>query len=145
MVRLTDVFSKRKRSRIMSRIRSSGTRPERALRALLRALTDRRLRYNCGSLPGSPDVAIHSLRLAVFMEGCFWHGCPKHGRIPKSNVDFWRAKIARTKRRDARNRSELKGLGWTVWRVWEHDLLERELPRTRRNLRRRLRRLEGSL
>lgn len=126
----------------MSRIRSSGSRPELVLRGLVRQVSDgARLRYNHSGLPGSPDVAVPSLRLAVFMEGCFWHGCPRHGRIPKTNVAFWREKISRNIRRDRRNRAELRRLGWTVWRVWEHDLRPSRVRTTRRNLRRRLLRL----
>lgn len=129
----------------MSRIRSSNTRPEKVFRKLLREVTDRGVRYNLASLPGSPDVVVHSLKLAVFVEGCFWHSCPRHGRIPKSNVEFWEKKLSRNRARDRRNRAALRGLGWTVWRVWEHDLRKSEVSRTRGNVRRRLARLEASL
>lgn len=143
---MVDVFSKRKRSRIMSRIRSSGSKPERVLRDLVRrASGDAKLRYNYPGLPGSPDIVVFSMKLAIFMEGCFWHGCPRHGRIPKSNVKFWREKIARNKRRDRRNRAELRELGWTVWRIWEHDLRQDQLVRTGKNLRRRFRRLAARM
>jgi DNA mismatch endonuclease (patch repair protein) len=129
----------------MSRIRSSGSKPELVLRAVVRrASGGLSLRYNYSGLPGSPDIVVFSLKLAIFMEGCFWHGCPEHGRVPKSNVDFWRKKLARNKRRDRRNRALLRELGWTVWRVWEHDLKPDRLVRTGRNLRRRFRRLSGA-
>lgn len=75
----------------------------------------------------------------------FWHRCPKHGRIPKSNVKFWLEKIARNVRRDKRNRRDLAALGWTVWRVWEHDLRPGLSRRALHNLRRRFRRLEARL
>lgn len=140
---MADVFSKRKRSRIMSRIRSSGSRPERLLRRLVREASGRRIRLNDSGLPGSPDVVVPSLRLAIFMEGCFWHNCPRHGRIPKSNVKFWREKITRNVRRDRRNRKALASLGWTVWRIWEHDLRPELSRRALRNLRRRFRRFDG--
>lgn len=141
---MTDIFSKRKRSQIMSRIRSSGSKPEVVLRALVRRSSGGlSLRYNYSGLPGSPDVVVFSLGLAIFMEGCFWHGCPEHGRVPKSNVKFWEAKLSRNRRRDARNRRQLRELGWTVWRIWEHDLKPARLPSTGRNIRRRFRRLES--
>lgn len=129
----------------MSKIRSKNTRPEKVLKKMMREVTDRGLRYNLASLPGSPDIVVHSLRLAIFMEGCFWHSCPKHGRVPKSNVEFWEKKLARNRARDRRNRAALRELGWTVWRIWEHDLRKAGLVRTRRNIRRRLARLEARL
>jgi DNA mismatch endonuclease (patch repair protein) len=78
------------------------------------------------------------------MDGCYWHGCPVHGRIPKSNVAFWTGKIARNVARDAKVDAELRALGWVVWRVWEHDLRPARVSRTRKNLRRRLARLVSS-
>ena len=138
---MTDVFSKRKRSDIMSRIRSSGSRPEKVLRQLIREVSGRRLRLNLASLPGSPDVVVYSLRLAIFMHGCYWHSCPLHGRRPKSNVEFWTEKLEKNVRRDRRACSALRRAGWTVWILWEHELKDAALPRTRRNLVRRFRRL----
>jgi DNA mismatch endonuclease (patch repair protein) len=138
---VTDVFSKRKRSQIMSRIRSSGTKPERVCWSLVREVTGRSCRHNVASLPGSPDVVVRSLRLAVFMDGCYWHSCPLHGSKPKSNVAFWNDKLRKNVLRDRRTRRELRRLGWTVWVLWEHDLREKAVPRTRRNLRKRVRRL----
>lgn len=125
----------------MSRIRSSGSRPERVLRALIRDLTGARIRCNLRSLPGSPDVVVPSIRLAVMMDGCYWHGCPAHFRVPGTNRAFWEEKIRRNRSRDRRDTRELVRLGWTVWRIWEHDLRRSRLSRTRRNLRRRIRRL----
>jgi DNA mismatch endonuclease (patch repair protein) len=142
---VADVFSKRKRSQIMSRIRSSGSKPERVLRTLVREVTGRSLRYNLSTLPGSPDVVVHSMRLVLFMDGCLWHACPVHGRVPKSNVDFWKKKLEANVRRDRRTRSELRRAGWTVWAYWEHELRSKELPRTRRNMRRRILRLLSRL
>jgi DNA mismatch endonuclease (patch repair protein) len=142
---VTDVFSKRKRSKIMSRIRSSGTKPEVAFRKLVRELSGRRLRLNVPSLPGSPDVVVYSLRLALFIDGCFWHCCPLHGSKPKSNVAFWKDKLRKNVLRDRRTRRELRCLGWTVWVLWEHDLRPRAVVRTRRNLRKRFARLVARL
>lgn len=141
---MVDHLTKGQRSRLMSRIRSSGSRPERVLRALVREVSRRRIQLNVRSLPGSPDVVVRPLLLVVMMDGCYWHCCPVHGKIPKSNVAFWTAKIARNVARDVRVDAELRALGWTVWRIWEHDLRLSALPRTRRNLRRRMARLVSS-
>ena len=121
----------------MSKIRSEGTKPELRLRKLVRAASGRSLRYNVRELPGSPDVVVHSLRIAIFMEGCLWHKCPVHFRMPKSNVPFWEDKIRKNVRRDRKNRAALRLAGWTVWRIWEHDLRQKDVPRTLRNLRKR--------
>lgn len=125
----------------MSRIRSSGTKPEKVLRRLLRAVFGPLVRYNVRSLPGTPDVVVRSVKLAVFMDGCYWHGCPLHFRPPSTRSRFWIEKIRRNEARDHRTRSELRRSGWKVWVVWEHDLKPASLPRTSRNLRRRALRL----
>jgi DNA mismatch endonuclease (patch repair protein) len=134
---LTDTMSKRARSRLMSKIRSEGTKPELLLRRLVRAASGRSLRYNVRTLPGSPDVVVHSLKIVIFAEGCLWHRCPVHFRMPKSNVAFWEEKIRKNVLRDRKNRAALRLAGWTVWRVWEHDLRPKHSSRTLRNLRKR--------
>ena len=67
------------------------------------------------------DIAFTRLKLAVFVDGCFWHGCPEHGTEPKTNVDFWNSKIQATQKRDAETNVALEKLGWTVLRFWEHE------------------------
>jgi len=129
----------------MSRIRSEGTKPELLLRRLVRAASGLSLRYNVRTLPGSPDVVVHSLRVAIFAEGCLWHKCPVHFRMPKSNAPFWEEKIRKNVARDRRNRAALRAAGWTVWRIWEHDLRPGHESRTRRNLRRRFSRMVALL
>lgn len=129
----------------MSKIRSEGTKPELLLRRLVRAASGRSLRYNVRTLPGSPDVVVHSLRIAIFMEGCLWHKCPVHFRMPKSNVPFWEEKIRKNVARDRRNRAALRSAGWIVWRIWEHDLHPRHASRTGRNLRKRFARMVALL
>jgi DNA mismatch endonuclease (patch repair protein) len=121
----------------MSKIRSEGTKPELLLRRLVRAASGRSLRYNVRTLPGSPDVVVHSLRIAIFAEGCLWHRCPVHFRMPKSNTAFWEDKIRKNVRRDRKNRAALRLAGWIVWRIWEHDLRPSNASRTARNLRKR--------
>jgi DNA mismatch endonuclease (patch repair protein) len=74
------------------------------------------------TLPGKPDFVFPRERLALFVDGCFWHGCPWHCRMPKTRRDYWRPKIARNKRRDLEVRKRLRGIGWRVYRIWEHSL-----------------------
>lgn len=108
------------RSETMRRIRSRDTSCEMTLR---RELHRRGLRYSLRKkLPGSPDVVFVSQRVAVFVDGCFWHGCPTHCRRPAGNAAYWSAKIQRNQARDARVTSELTASGWRVVRLWEHDV-----------------------
>lgn len=108
----------------MSRIRSTGTKPEAVLYDMAReALGPRwRIDRHRSDLPGRPDIVIPSLRLAVFVDGCFFHHCPQHGRIPDSNRSYWEPKLAGNVARDGRNRRALRRGGWSVHRFWEHDL-----------------------
>jgi len=106
----------------MARVRRSGTAPEAVLRtALLRAGLRNRINAGTG-LPGTPDFALRRLKIAVFVDGCFWHGCPQHGTMPKTNKAFWAAKIRRNRQRDRQVDRLLKRLGWSVIRVWEHEV-----------------------
>lgn len=108
------------RSETMSRIRGSDTGPEMAIR---RRLWTAGFRYRVAlRIPegGRADIAVPRLRLAVFIDGCFWHNCPLHGVRPKTNVDFWRRKLDGNRQRDARQTRALVASGWTVLRFWEH-------------------------
>jgi DNA mismatch endonuclease, patch repair protein len=109
------------RSQQMSRIRSSNTLPERCLRSALWQLG---LRYRLGGrrLPGKPDLVFSKQRLVVFMDGCFWHGCPWHFVHPRTRVSFWSDKIKTNVLRDAANTALLLQAGWRVLRVWEHEV-----------------------
>lgn len=107
----------------MSRLRRRDTAPEIAVRRLLHALG---LRYRVAhAVPGlrrrTIDVAFTRQRVAVFIDGCFWHGCPQHGTQPRANSEWWRTKIARNKARDADTTEVLNAAGWVVLRFWEHD------------------------
>jgi DNA mismatch endonuclease (patch repair protein) len=73
-------------------------------------------------LPGRPDFAFLSLKFAIFIDGCFWHGCPLHYRLPSSNTDFWRSKVESNRARDLKANLALRRMGWRVLRLWEHDL-----------------------
>ena len=108
----------------MSGIRSTGTGPEERLFALVERAVDGRWRIerNVRSLPGTPDVLIPDLQVVIFADGCFFHSCPIHGHVPRSNIDYWEPKLERTVRRDRRNRRKLRAMGYAVWRLWEHDL-----------------------
>lgn len=122
---MTDVFSKEKRSQVMSSIRSHGNkRTEIRLLTLMRKwhITGWRRNY---PLFGRPDFVFPKKRVAVFVDGCFWHGCPKHGVTPASNKAFWEKKLLANKLRDAEVNRTLKKKGWRVLRIWEHDLLVR--------------------
>src|ERR1022692_4076923 len=105
--------------------RGKDTRPELALRASLhgrglRYYKDRRLILQ-PDRKVRPDIVFPRLRLAVFVDGCFWHGCRVHRTIPVSNAEFWTKKIEATRKRDAQQTAWLEAAGWTVLRVWEHD------------------------
>lgn len=80
-----------------------------------------RFRVNVKALPGTPDVVLSRARVAVFVDGCYWHACPEHGTLPKNNRDWWRAKFEATSERDARKDRELAELGWVAIHVWEHE------------------------
>lgn len=106
----------------MSRIRGRDTGPERRLR---RAVWRSGIRYRLRStLPGRPDLVFRGARVAVFVDGCFWHGCPLHSTIPKTNRSFWLKKIQGNIERDRRVTSQLRAAGWTVLRFWEHEVNE---------------------
>jgi DNA mismatch endonuclease, patch repair protein len=117
-----DVFDAEKRSAVMRAVKSSDTAPERAVRAAVRALGfARRYRLNGAHLPGKPDLVFTSMRKAVFVHGCFWHGhdCKRGARQPKDNAAYWRAKISRNVARDAETLKALKREGWSALIVWE--------------------------
>ncbi len=109
------------RRRTMQAVRSSGSRME---AAFSRELWHRGLRFrkNVSGLRGKPDIAVKKVRVAIFLDSCFWHGCPEHGTLPSDNRDYWAAKIARTVVRDCEVSNEYHELGWTVLRFWEHEL-----------------------
>src|SRR5260221_9025305 len=113
---MADVLTKKKRSQVMAAIRSRGNKDtELRFRAILRQLhiTGWRRHY---SLVGKPDFVFPKLRLAIFIDGCFWHGCPKHGRKPGSNRSYWLAKLARNRARDREVVRLLRKKGWQVLR-----------------------------
>ena len=134
---MADVFPRHKRSEIMAKVRSRRNRStELALASAFRIAGITGWRRHL-PLPGSPDFAFPANKLAIFVDGCFWHGCPKHGTMPKTNKEFWGNKITANKRRDRKVDTLLRLRGWRVVRIWEHD--------TRRQLDRAVRRVEKAL
>ena len=102
-----DRVTKTERSEIMSKVRHGNTRVEQVLRKRLWKIGLKGYRIS-PNLPGKPDVYYPKHKLAIFVDGCFWHGCEKCGRFPKSKVKFWRDKITRNKMRDRRNDTDLQ-------------------------------------
>jgi DNA mismatch endonuclease, patch repair protein len=125
-----DIFTVKKRSEIMSRIRSTGTVPEERLYQIAKRLIGNRraIHRNPKTIEGTPDVFIPSLKLAVFLDGCFFHGCPLHGHIPKTNIRYWERKTVKNKKRDRRIGYLLRRQGISVWRFWEHEMKPKCLP-----------------
>ena len=164
---MADVFTKAKRSEVMSRIRSRGNKgTELALVRLLRlhhitgwrrqvALSIRSRRghetQTAGRQRGKPvrassrrllrvrpDFVFSKRRLAVFVDGCFWHGCPKHATMPAGNRAFWRKKLSGNQARDRLVTRALRRRGWRVLRIWEHELSRKREARLMARLRRAL-------
>ena len=120
---MSDTLSQTQRSYNMSRIRGKNTKPEILVRKGLHT-RGFRFRIHNKSLPGSPDIVLPKYGVAIMVNGCFWHGhkgC-RYATKPKSNVEFWEAKIARNRHRDEVTKAHLEALGWTVITVWECEL-----------------------
>ena len=130
---LGDIYSQRRRSEIMSRVRGHGNRrTELRIVELFRQYGIRGWRRNA-RITGQPDFVFPSRRVAIFVDGCFWHCCSKHGSMPATNRDFWMHKLAQNKLRDRRTNRSLRSDGWRVLRIWQHELTKRnERPLVRR-------------
>lgn len=108
------------RSEHMARIKPKNSLAERALRSALHAAGVRfRLHRRVEGV--TVDIVFPGPRVGIFVDGCFWHGCPEHATFPKSNADYWLPKLAENKERDRRQTDRLRAAGWTVIRVWEHE------------------------
>lgn len=124
-----DIWDKKKRSEVMSKIRSKNTKPEMTLRKALFA-KGFRYRINYKKLPGKPDIVFPKYKTAIFVHGCFWHGhenC-KIAHIPKSNTCFWENKIEKNKERDNVNYKRVTLLGWKIIVVWECQISKKTIP-----------------
>jgi DNA mismatch endonuclease (patch repair protein) len=121
LVAVADFLSRDTRSRVMARIRSRDTAPELALRRGLHAVGVRGWRCHVKDVPGKPDIAFTRWKLAVFVDGCFWHGHPDFFTPGKSGA-YWDAKIERTKERDRCANEALEAAGWRVVRIWDFEI-----------------------
>lgn len=118
-----DIWSKEKRSQVMSRILSSNTVPEQRVRKMLSFL-GYRFRLHVKTMPGKPDVVLRKYNAVIFVHGCFWHLHPncRDGTIPKTRVEYWQTKLLRNKQRDSQRIRELRRQGWRVLRLWECEI-----------------------
>lgn len=129
-----DSVSPKVRSRVMATVLSRRNRStEWRVRAALIRAGVKGWKLNAGDILGKPDFVFPVERVAVFVDGCFWHGCSRCNRVPNSNVAYWKAKIQRNRARDKTTSRNLRRQGWQVIRVWEHQLksTERVLKRIR--------------
>jgi DNA mismatch endonuclease, patch repair protein len=118
---MVDRITKEKRSKIMSAIRSKDTTPEIMLRKALWAIG---LRFRIQYCKEKIDIAFPSKKLAIFVDGCFWHGCPIHSHLPKSNKSYWLPKLQRNIERAKAKDERLREEGWTILHFWEHELAD---------------------
>jgi DNA mismatch endonuclease (patch repair protein) len=118
---MKDIFSKKKRSEVMSLIKSKETKIEISFR---KGLSEKGLKYrkNSSKYFGKPDIVFASHKIVIFIDSCFWHGCKIHGRMPTANKKYWADKIKRNKERDTEVSKHYKKLGWHIIRIWEHDI-----------------------
>lgn len=141
---MADFLTTAERSALMSLIRGKGNAStELRLVAYLRAAGIRGWRRG-SRLPGRPDLVFARAHLAVFVDGCFWHGCPRHHRLPATRRAFWREKVRANRARDRRVDRQLRALGWRVLRVWEHALRARVAPAALARIARALRAAPGT-
>ena len=120
---MTDFLTAKKRSALMANVRSRGnTTTEERLRGLLQELKVVGWRWHIAGLPGRPDFIFPKERVAVFVNGCFWHGCPRCQRRSKSNVAFWEDKVSQNRKRDRRVARQLRSRNYRVVTIWECQL-----------------------
>lgn len=127
---MADTLTRRQRSERMGRIRGKDTKPEMRVRKLVHSM-GYRYRLHRKDLPGNPDLVFPARRKAIFIHGCFWHRHPsarcRLARLPKSRLDFWFPKLEENHRRDKRNLSKLKALGWAAMTIWECQIGKNEV------------------
>ena len=119
---MVDNLSPEQRRKCMSRNKGCDTKPELLLRSKLWRMG---LRFRTRQkILGNPDISMKNRKISIFVDGCFWHGCKKHATVSKTRQEFWRAKLARNRKRDAYVTKTLRDNGWIVVRVWEHEIKE---------------------
>lgn len=129
---MADNLKPEDRRKTMRAVKSQGTRLERRLWSMLAGMGLRGWKKNCGDVNGKPDVAFIVQKVAIFVDGCFWHGCPHCQRpLPKTNVDYWQKKIERNKELAVIYQNSLSKSGWTVVRIWEHEMRDLKTVRGR--------------
>lgn len=121
---MADTVTKKERSRIMRAVKSKDTGMERVLRKELRK-KGYKFKTNVSKLAGKPDIVFKKKKAVIFLDSCFWHGCRFHCRMPATNAQYWKEKIARNKKRDREINKKYKKMGWTVLRFWEHQIKKR--------------------
>ena len=129
-----DVFSKGKRSQIMSRISGKNTKPEIIVRSLLHRM-GYRFRLHDKNMPGKPDIILPKHKKVIFVHGCFWHGhrdCPRSKR-PSTNVEFWNKKIDGNIERDNKNIKSLENLGWKTLILWTCEIKNQDILKHKLN------------
>jgi DNA mismatch endonuclease, patch repair protein len=120
---MSDNLSPADRRRTMQAVKGKGTRIERRLFAMLAGMGFSGWKQNVAEITGKPDVAFLDLQVALFVDGCFWHGCPVCKRpLPVTNREYWERKIGRNVERAKSQNRELRQTGWTVLRIWEHEM-----------------------
>ena len=116
-----DIYTSEKRSDIMSKVKNKDSKLEVKFRKVLWA-EGFRYRKNSTKYFGKPDLVYSKYSTVIFIDSCFWHGCPEHGQIPKTRKEFWEKKIKRNKERDLEVTRHYQDMEWVVIRIWEHDL-----------------------
>lgn len=125
---MADTVTKAVRRKIMQAVKQSGSVIERCIQKELRKkkicfVTNDKL------LPGKPDIALKKKKVVVFIDSCFWHSCPKHTKIPKTNRTYWSIKIQNNKKRDKKISSLYKKMHWKILRFWGHEITKDNLPK----------------
>ena len=117
---MADIMSREKRSRLMTAVRGKGNEStEEELARIFRRMGIHGWKRHQRVAGYRPDFLFAKVGVAVFVDGCFWHGCPRHYTKPASNVEYWRVKVMSNRARDARAARRLRAEGWSVWRLWE--------------------------
>jgi DNA mismatch endonuclease (patch repair protein) len=124
---MVDNLKPEDRRKTMRAVKGKGTKLEKRLFSMLAGMRLKGWRKNAGDIIGKPDVVFDDKQVAVFIDGCFWHGCPHCNRkMPEANRDYWEGKIRRNVERDQKNKEILISDGWRVIRIWEHEIRKPE-------------------
>jgi DNA mismatch endonuclease (patch repair protein) len=129
---MSDNLKPEDRRRTMQAVKGKGTKLEKRLWAMLAGMGLKGWKKNVDTITGKPDVVFTSQRVAVFIDGCFWHGCPYCRRkLPKTNREYWERKIERNVELAQLHNEQLQRDGWTVVRIWEHEMADTAIIRAR--------------